>query len=121
MSATKVGTAADEAAAIREEIRVLNLRLAEIEASASAETNSDDDGWTFEETGEAEPASNSEAEPNIDGKAEPAIDFPPGIINMEQWGMSIIQHGRANTFKGRSYRSIAQSSAKRERSYVKWV
>ena len=60
MSATKVGTAADEAAAIREQIRVLTLKLAEIEASASAKTKSEDNGWTFEETGEAEPASRSQ-------------------------------------------------------------
>jgi hypothetical protein len=122
MSATKVGAAADSAAAIREQIRVLTVKLQEIEEEAeSANRNSEADSWTFEGTGEAEPASDSVAETDIDGVAEPAIDFPEGVTSMTQWGMTIIEHGQENTYKGRSYHSIVESSAERDRGYVKWI
>ena len=61
------------------------------------------------------------AETDIDGVAEPAIDFPEGVTSMTQWGMTIIEHGKEITFKGRSYHSIVESSAERERGYVKWI
>jgi len=92
-------------AAIREQIRILQNELKEIEGHA---TIIEAEGWLLEEVV-------VEAE----HRDEANVTFPKGITSMREWGLTLIDFGKV--YKNRSYVDLATSTSEKDIRYKKWI